>query len=474
MKRVLPVALLCIASLVPVRVALAADTTAAPKPLSPEQKMAKLAGKATGKVIYRGVTLIGGSDGDDRGAGNKAARAGMAIVVDGEKIVAVVPVAELDASVTDGAEIVDAHGLFAIPGLIDSHVHYATLPARALAEAELKRDLYGGLTGVRDMAGDARALADLSRVALINEIPSPDIFYSALVSGPSFFEDPRTLSSSLGLKAGQVPWLYAVTEDSDLQLVVAQARGTGATGLKIYANLSGPLVRDLIRESKRQGFPVWTHQQVYPATPYDSLGATSVSHVCMIARYVREPGKKNYGHSNEPSYEGMTAADPGIANYIAALAKSGTIMDATLSVYVPPLGADGKPVASKRCPLALAGDITRAMHNAGVTIVAGTDAGAGPDNPWPALYTEIEALVRDAGFTPFEAIVAATRNAAVALGKEKEFGTLEPGKYANMVLLKDNPAQDIANLRSVVLTVKRGHRYPRGDYHHQTIPEQPD
>jgi hypothetical protein len=294
------------------------------------------------------------------------------------------------------------------------------------------------------------------------------------VPGPSFFEDPRTLSSSLGLRAGQVPWLYAVTGGSELPLVVAQARGTGATGLKIYANLPGPLVRALIAEAKRQHFPVWTHQQVYPATPYDSLGATSVSHVCMIARFIRDPGKSSYGRSNEPSYDGLTADEPGIAQYIAALAKSGTIMDATLSVYFPPPATDGKSAASKRCPLALAGGITRKMFDAGVPIAAGTDAGAGPDNPYPALYAEMEALVRNAGLTPGQAIIAATRNAAAALEKQGEFGTLEPGKYANLAFFKDDPTLDIGNLRSIVLTVKRGTRFWRKDYHHQPIPEQPD
>jgi hypothetical protein len=428
--------------------------------------MAKAAGRATAMVVYRGLTLVD--------AVNRVERKDMTIVVDGDTIKAIVPVSGLDASQTAGAEVIDAIGLFAIPGLIDAHVHYATRPARAVAEAELKRDIYGGLTGVRDMAGDARALADLSRAALVGEIPSPDIFYSALVAGPSFFEDPRTLSSSLGMKPGAVPWLYAVTADSELPLVVAQARGTGATGLKIYANLPGNLVRGLIAEAKRQHFPVWTHQQVYPATPYDSLGATAVSHVCMIARYVREPGKASYGHSNEPSYAGLTAEDPEIARYIATLAKSGTIMDATLSVYIPPPDKDGQPVASKRCPLALAGDITKAMHRAGVRIAAGTDADAGPDNPWPALYRELEALVQDAGLTPYDAITAATKNAAAALGKESEFGSLAEGNAANFVLLQSDPAQDIANLRSIVMTVKRGHRFLRSDYHHQTMPAEPD
>ncbi len=438
--------------------------------LSPEQKLAKLAGRSTGKVIYRGLTLISGA----AKTGEKPSRADMSIVVEGEKIAAIMPAGELDAKLTEGAQVIDASGLFAVPGLIDSHVHYATLPDRAYAEGALKRDLYGGLTGVRDMAGDARALADLSRAALINEIPAPDVFYASLVAGPDFFKDPRTVSSSLGKTPGSVPWLYAVTDKSDLSQVVAQARGTGATGLKIYANLPGPLVRGLIEEGKRQAFPVWTHLQVYPATPYDSLGATSVSHVCMIARYVREPGKTQYQRSPHPSYAGLTATDPGVAKYISAIASSGTLMDATLSVYLPPPPIDGKPQASNPCPVALAGKLTNAMHKAGVKIVAGTDRDAGSDNPYPALYLELEALVRDAGMSPYEAIVAATRNAALALGKEKEIGTIEPGKYASFVLFREDPSADIAKLRSVFMTVKRGTQFLRNDYKHKPVVEPPD
>ncbi|MEP7156090.1 MAG: amidohydrolase family protein [Betaproteobacteria bacterium] len=407
-------------------------------------------------------------------ADNQPARSDMSIVVDGEKISAVLPTSQVDAAITKNAEVIDARGMFAIPGLVDSHVHYATLPDRAYAEAELKRAIYGGLTGVRDMAGDARALADLSRAALVNEIASPDIFYASLVAGPGFFEDPRTVSSSLGMTPGMVPWLYAVTDKSDLARVVAQARGTGATGLKIYADLPGPIVKGLIAESKRQGFPVWTHQQVFPATPYDSLGATTVSHACMIARHIREPGKTQYKRSPHPSYAGMTADDPGIRKYVAALVASGTIMDATLSVYKLPPSTDGSPVVPKQCPIELVGDITRAMHKAGVKIIAGTDSGAVPDDPFPALYAEMEALVRYASMTPHEAIIAATRNAAAAVGKEKEFGTIEPGKFANFVLLKEDPTTDITKLRSVFMTVKRGTRFLRSAYQHRTIVEPSD
>jgi imidazolonepropionase-like amidohydrolase len=430
--------------------------------LSPDQQMAKLTGRATAKVVYRGVTVIAGN--------GQPARADMAIVVEGDRIAAIVPVAQLSAAMTTGAEIVDASGQYALPGLIDSHVHYATHPDRPYAEAELKRDIYSGITDVRDMAGDARLLGDLTRASLINQLAAPDIFYASLVSGPSFFNDPRTIVASLGMKPGEAPWMFAVTDHTDIALAVAQARGTGATGMKIYANLSGELVRKLIAEAKRQHFPVWTHQQVYPATPYDSLGATTVSHVCMIARYVREPHKTAYGHANDWSYEGMSADDPAIKRYIAALAKSGTIMDATLSVYKPAAQIAQEKAPHPRCSLELAAGITRAMHAAGVPIIAGTDEEAGNDEQLPSLFHELEMLVQNAGLSPQEAIASATSVAAKALGKQGEIGTLEAGKYANIVLVKEDPLKDIANLRSVTLTVRRGVRFARSDYHHQPIP----
>jgi imidazolonepropionase-like amidohydrolase len=430
---------------------------AEPTPQETKDKLDKLAGKASARVIYSGATLIDGTA--------AAPRAGMSIVVNGDRIESIVPTSQLGAATKANARVVDVSGQYVLPGLIDSHVHYVTNPDLPYAEAVLKHDIYGGVTSVRDMAGDARVLAGLARAALVNQIPAPDIFYAALVAGPSFFQDPRVVMASLGVVPGKAPWMYAVDDNASLPLVVAQARGTGATGLKIYANLSGPVVQKLIAEAKRQNFPVWTHSQVYPATPYDSLGATTVSHVCMIARHVLEAGKSSYGHGGEPSYEGMTAANPGIRKYIAALAASGTIMDATLSVYK----TDGP-----HCHIDLAGDITRAMQAAGVKIVAGTDTDGPGDDAYPTLDLELENLVKHAGFTPLQAITAATATAAEALGKQRDVGTLEAGKYANMVFLRRDPAQDIANIRSVVLTVKRGHEFARADYKFVPFPPHED
>src|SRR5688572_20931330 len=132
-------------------------------------------------VVYRGASLIDGT--------GAPLRAAVTIVTRGALIEAVAADSEL--STPPGAEVVDATGLFVIPGLINSHVHLATSPNRARAEAMLRRNLYHGITAVRDMAGDARALADLARAALAGEIPAADVYYSAVMGGPPLFGDPR-------------------------------------------------------------------------------------------------------------------------------------------------------------------------------------------------------------------------------------------------------------------------------------------
>jgi imidazolonepropionase-like amidohydrolase len=461
-------------------------------PPSPERikaLTAKLAGLATGTVVYRGARVLIG-DGE-------SFISDMSIVVTDDRIQAITPFDELEETMLAEAEIVDANDLYAIPGLIDSHVHMATLPARAPVEVALNRMLYSGITDVRDMAGDVRALADLSRAALINEIPSPDIHYSSLMAGESFFADPRTVTSGLGVTPGKIPWMQAITEETDIPLAVAQAKGTWATAIKIYANLPGELVQNIITEAEQQDFMVWSHLQIYPASPYDSLGATAVSHVCMLADYVLKQDKEKYSHDEVLDYDSLSVDHPEITKYIEALAESGTAMDPTLRLYfwmadnmakeaenakaknlakneAKAETKEGQEESEKRvpCPANLAADLTLAMYHAGVPIVAGTDGMAEPDDQYTAVHQEIEYLAQ-AGLSNIDAIRAATSRAAAVLGKADSLGTLEPGKMASMVFLSKDPLANVSNLRSVVLTVKRGNRFPRSDYHHEPVNELP-
>jgi imidazolonepropionase-like amidohydrolase len=100
-----------------------------------------------------------------------------------------------------------------------------------------------------------------------------------------------------------------------------------------------------------------------------------------------------------------------------------------------------------------------------VPIVAGTDSvGSGDEGPWqlPDLQEELELLVRDAGLSPADALVAATRSAARAVGASDQLGTIEVGKLANLVVLDRDPLKDIANTGAVREVIKRGAVYPGG------------
>ena len=412
-------------------------------------------GPAEKLTVYKGATLIDGT--------GAPPRPGMSILVKGERIEHVWKDGEIAFKLPPETAVVDVARQYVLPGLIDSHEHLATPPNRPFAEAHLKRDLYSGVTAIRDMADDLRNVADLSRATRIGEIPGPDIYYAALMAGPSFFEDARVQAASLGAKGGEVSWMQAITPQTDLTLAVAQARGIGASAIKIYANLPGEEVARITAEAHRQGVPIWAHAAVFPATPAQVLdaGADAVSHVCMLAYQVSDqiPGQYHNRAAVQEEKFGKSV-HPEIAKLLAKMKADGVVLDATVRIYEAMKGRPTKPY----CSTELAAQITNQALKAGVIISAGTDGFSAPDAPFPALYEELELLVNRAGFTPMQAIVAATRNGALSVRKDPDFGTIESGKLANLVFTRQDPSKDIGALRTLTLTVKRGKAYPRTDF----------
>jgi imidazolonepropionase-like amidohydrolase len=410
------------------------------------------------RTVYRHATVID--------ATANAARTDMAVITDGERIAAVVPDKNLKADELAGAEVVDLAGKYLLPGLIDTHQHFATPPNRPEAEAFLKRDIYSGITATRDMADDLRQIADMTRQARVGEIAAPDIFYAALMAGPSFFDDPRTQAIAQGAVAGQVPWEQAIDAETDLRLAIARAKGTYATAVKIYANLPGPLVAAITAEAHRQGMEVWAHGMVFPATPAEVVdsGVDTVSHSCYLAYQAMDRRPDSYQHRFPVDASLFAAGNPVMAKLFGDMARRGTILDATLHVYREVEAAAKERRQPPLCTVALAGKLTNQAFRSGVTISAGTDGDTPISEPWPALFDELQLLHDSAGLPPMDVVRAATLNGAKAAGQEKDMGTIEAGKLANMVVLAKNPLDNVGNFRSVVLTVKRGQQFWREAY----------
>jgi imidazolonepropionase-like amidohydrolase len=404
----------------------------------------------TKTIAYVHATLIDTSSG--------VARTDMAVLTQGNRIVDVRASNEVTAK--SNQEIVDLHGRYVIPGLVNTHVHTATVAVPAVAKAYLRRELYSGVTTVRDMAGDVRLLSELKREAEFDEMPSPDIFYVALMAGPAFFVDPRTHDAARGRVAGEVPWMQAITDQTNLPLAIAAARGTGATAVKIYGDLSASLVRGIAAEAHRQHLLVWSHAAVFPALPSDvaDAGVDVMSHACLLGYQLSDPPLSTNEDKTPVDAPKVLHASAPMDALLQSIQRRGIILDATLYVYE----ADETPSSS--CSGELSGLLARKAFQAGIPISAGTDDDADWRDPDSAIDLELALLVSKVGMTPAEALRSATVIGARAAGQEESAGSITPGKLANLVVLTRNPLVNIANIRSVYMVVKHGIRYPRSAY----------
>lgn len=357
---------------------------------------------------------------------------------------------------------IDMDGKFVIPGLIDTHVHHATVPDTydndKITRERLSKLLRGGVTSVRDMGGDTRALASLKRRAEIDKIQSPDIYYSVIIGGQEFFSDPRTVASALGRTPGDVDWMRAVDENTNFDEVMLKAIGTGATGIKIYAKVPANVVKMLEKAAKKHGLKVWAHAFVGPARPIDIVkaGVETISHAPDLSAHVvsnfydlRRKGKHITDEQKEASFE-FERYEP----LFEALKEHDTILDSTLTVFNKHQAGRGK-----RGKLMHDWGVafTKLAHDKGIKVSVGTDStsdSVGADHP--LVHHEMKLMVEQAGFTPLEALRSATMTGAEVIGIEQTHGEVEAGKVANLVVLNADPSKDIKNILDIAHVIKNG------------------
>ncbi len=257
------------------------------------------------------------------------------VIIDG-RITNVFPTGTM--SFSDSAVVISLKGKYLLPGLIDSHVHMATDPSGTDSRSHtldvLKKMLYSGITTVRDMAGDGRILAELARNANEGEITSPEIYYSALMAGASFFSDPRTQASTKGGIPGKMAYMKAITDTTDILLAVAQAKGCGASGIKLYANLSSGLAKKIIDEAKRQAIPVWSHAWLQGAKPSDlvTAGCISISHAPLLV-YEKVDKVPDFWKKSSHDAAFWDKVVPELDELFSKMKQQHTVLDATLLTY---------------------------------------------------------------------------------------------------------------------------------------------
>jgi imidazolonepropionase-like amidohydrolase len=397
-----------------------------------------------------------------------AAQPDTTIVIDDKRIQAIYPT-DSRPSPKD-AHVEDLTGRYVIPGLIDAHVHITDVePDIAHYQSFLHALVIGGVTGIRDMAGDDRLLGYLARQANSDAFAAPDVFYVALMAGQSFFdEDKRAQGSAPDAPPGSASWMRAIDAKTDLPLAMAEAKGTGATAIKIYANLPANLVQAITAEAHRQGLRVWTHATIFPAKPSDAVaaGVDTISHSPYLVWEAAPQVPDDYGVRARGDFEHIRPDAAQIIAVLDAMHQHGTILDATLNVFRDEAEQQPKKVGVGIMPWSYA--VTKLAHEHGVLIDAGTDGAGlpykGDDldlNALPEVHTEMALLVEHCGFTPLDAIRAATQIGAMAQGQSATRGTIAQGMRADLVVLTADPTVDIHNTTKIAFVVKNGTVYRR-------------
>ncbi len=374
-----------------------------------------------------------------------------------------------------GAVTIDATGKFMIPGLWDMHVHLTDF------DRDFRTLTANGITGVRDM---------YSGVA-------PEV-YSPWRSRPT---TPRIVAS--GMIDAPVrppsPGAFGVSTPEDARLAVQLLAANRAEFVKVYSSLSREAYFALADEARRIGMAFAGHvpESVSPREAAEA-GQLSQEHLINILlscstredelRAEREAlltdrtlsvmeRARRFGWPQETglfeTYDSRKAAslfgafvDHGVwhtptlvvSKYHADATpetKGLTMLDGLTPEQFKPFTEHVRAVLRRYQKLV--GD----MFSAGVSFLAGSDAGPATGVPLGiSLHEELELLVQS-GLTPMEALQTATRNPAFYFGILTLMGTVEEGKSADLVLLDANPLDDIRNTRKIQSVVVRGNYFPR-------------
>ena len=438
---------------------------------------ATAADEAALTVAFRDVTVL-----DMR---NENPQPGMTVLVRGDRIAAV----GKEPKIPGGAKVVDGSGKFLIPGLWDNYTFTLDAISRKLPYFELL--IAHGVTGVRD-AGTSMAPAEAVR--LRGEIDAGRLLAPRLfVAGPVLIgELPPRPSNRWGANS-----LVVKTADEAMKAVESLARA-GVDHIKTEKRLAPELLNAIIKEAHKHQLPV---AAVPPAFLDDAsnAGLDCIEHFAELHRATSKQREEYYAQHRDKTVDTITfdqtyafvgameTDQPYYEETLRTLARNDTFVCTNAAMFATfspdfeladisrrrfntkaELAEVQKAIAeherqkpnvdyrgSARSREKTLRNISD-LQKAGVPLLTGTQLNPrSVGTPGAVLHDELQIFVQ-AGLSPFQALQAATVNPAKFMKREKDLGTIEEGKLADLVLLDGNPLDDIANTRRINAVIVNG------------------
>ena len=352
-----------------------------------------------------------------------------------------------------GESVVDATGLFLLPGLIDCHVHLVmasedpdpsansgrpdgTIALQAMRAAE--RTLLAGITTVRDVGGWNYL-----------EMALRDAIDRGLRIGPRLYLAGRLLSVAAG-GAEYYPGMYEVAEGIDqVRLAVRKQLSHGADLIKVMA--TGAMLSPESEDARAVQFSPEELRAVVQKAEHSGKHVAAHAHAAQGIRNAVEAGVSSIEHgtfADEPTLRLM--ADRGTF-LVPTLSPSEALLADREFAQSMPEHLRARLIQTRETHV----ETMRMAHRTGVPIAMGTDAGT-PANQHGQNPQECVFMVQEMGMSPDEAILASTLNPARLLRRESDLGAIRPGTYADLIGCRSNPLEDITELTRVVLVVKGG------------------
>lgn len=374
---------------------------------------------------------------------------------------------------SDSAIVIDGYGKYLIPGLWDMHAHYKWSHNVDLDPLLIAN----GITGLREMWGDC--IIDIPPKKQREILPSPDIYTSGdLIDGnpPSF---------------PGIPGSIVVTTPDEAVAAVDRQVEKKVDFVKIYSSLSEECFMAISKETKKKNIPFAGHIPINVSI-YKAIDAGMVSwehlhgflYACSSESEVRnsnvsKPNEEVLGTFSEERFDSLCSvlakSKMWLCPTFTVLRALGSLNDTTFTndkrmTYLPGyiltmwdqqtkwFDESGLKDSKERFlfELKLIGE----MNKRGVKLLSGTDFPNPYVFPGFSLHDELSLMV-NGGLSSLEALKAATLNAAIFMNRENDFGSVEAGKIASLVLLNKNPLENIENTKSIEAVILRGRVFDR-------------